>query len=90
MEWRRWDNLEEQSLQVIPQLVSKEATVDIVPPKSITRLISSRQYTIGPEPGSPRINIELSTEKNLDPFRNDTSGRQNFLHNLRSARAVIP
>ena len=37
-----------------------------------------------------RIYDNVPTEPNLDPFRNDSSGRQRWLHNLRAARAVIP
>ena len=97
MDWRRWDNLEDQSLQVIPQLISKHEVVEIVPPipKSITRLISSKQYMsfedfLGRPTRTETIHINLNKPNLNDPFRNDTSGRQKFLHNLRSARAVIP
>lgn len=89
MNWRRWDSLEEQSKPLIHHQRMKIPSADVVEPKSLTRLISSREYTIVPEPGSPRIKIELPTEPNLDPFRNDPD-RGRRLHNLRMQRAVIP
>lgn len=97
MNWRRWDNLEDQSLQVIPQLISKHEVVEIVPPKlkSLTRLISSKQYMsyedfLTGRTRTETIHINLNKPNLNDPFRNDTSGRQRRLHNLRMARAVIP
>ena len=78
MDWRRWDSLEKQALTIIPQMISLDERINPTPLTNDVQLEDTRIYD------------NVPTEPNLDPFRNDSSGRQRWLHNLRAARAVIP
>jgi len=74
MDWRRWDSLEQQSKPIITHHRMKMPSPKDVQPKLLTRLISSREYIVYPEPNSKRIIIDLTESKpNLDPFREPRS-----------------
>lgn len=78
MDWRRWDSLEKQALTLIPQMISLDERINPAPLTNDVQLEDIRIYD------------NVPTKPNLDPFRNDSSNWQRFLHNLRAARAVMP
>lgn len=96
MDWRRWDSLEQQSKPIITHHRMKIPKPTISKPKeSLTRLISSRTYTIGPDTPrrTERFVIYLDNYKpNLDPFREERSkgwlSNEQYA-NLLAQRAVL-
>jgi len=70
MDWRRWDSLEQQSKPIIRYQHKVE------PKESLTRLISSRTYTIGPNTPTRTERFVIYVDNsgpNLDPFREPRS-----------------
>jgi hypothetical protein len=93
MDWRRWDSLEQQSKPIISHHRMKIPIVkDVQPKESLTRLISSREYTIGPNTPRRTVIIKLESKPNLDPFREPRSkgwlSNEQYA-NLLAQRAVL-